>query len=327
MSSLDNNDVATAKQPLELGPVQSNDTKARSIRFATPTSRRSTGSSHYSVEASMESTESESTNELSYQRAMEDSGTEHQSSDSAKVNVCQHSVSQRKRATIIFQLPGVLPEPDEIAEIWPLLVDVCKRGYNVAITHAKNRHSESIQEAATHTNVHESHPVDSLLPQHDASSISRHIQRPRDDDCHSQTKQKLARLDVRVEKLESGSSQEGKELTTLEATNFDRSIDSMLADSAPRPHALVRFAADDHPDLSPRTGVSAKPTTISSFNPPTPYPKVYGELSENGLRVRIAQVHDELRILNLALARRGSKGTDSEYSSSNVTTPASPEFP
>lgn len=66
--------------------------------------------------------------------------------------------------------------------------------------------------------------------------------------------------------------------------------------------------------------------TAKSFDPPTPHPQFLGELNDNQIHVRIAQLLDELRMLNIALAKRDSTSDATSDTESQMQSPITPGF-
>lgn len=67
-------------------------------------------------------------------------------------------------------------------------------------------------------------------------------------------------------------------------------------------------------------------SATSSIGPPTPHPQFLGELNDNQIHARIAQLLDELRMLNIALAKREYPSKSGSETSSQLSSPTTPGF-
>lgn len=265
--------------------------------------------------------------------------------------------SRKKRSTVSFLLPGEVAQQDEIAQIWPDLVSMHKRNYNVGITPPGGSNPTSESDEPREGSIFHEEEVEkhektavpdgargallvtdkgavqnerSKLPQRCPNSTGCHLLMADDDDCYCQKRVKAARIEARITNLIKGIPMDENDISLPRYGNPDIPVEvvAVVNGSARRasssPGGFHKCETCTPLSCSSRSSAYAWSTGSSSFNPPTPHPRLYGELSENDIRVRIAQMHDELRILNLALARGSQKVSDSDES--DARTPGSPEF-
>ena len=89
---------------------------------------------------------------------------------------------------------------------------------------------------------------------------------------------------------------------------------------------VVDTTAKNHDNTPNMIDTTKAEGTVKSFNPPTPHPQFLGELNDNQIHVRIAQLLDELRMLNIALAKRDCTCDSSTDTESQMQSPITPGF-